>query len=174
MNRSEKNEEIKSLKESFAKSQLAILTDYTGLSSNDFNAFRKKLREKGSSVKVIKNRLAKIAVKDTAFEVLLDHLKGTIAMACSETDPTGPAKAITEFAKVNEKVQIKLAVMQGKIITAKEVEALASLPSKEELIAKMLGSMLAPVSNMANVLAHIPRQLVTVLASVRDQKEKGV
>lgn len=173
MNRNEKQDEINNLKQNFSKSQLAILADYKGLSSNDFNVFRRKLREKGSTVKVIKNRLAKIAAKETAFDVLISHLSGTIVMATTDADPTGPAKALSDFAKSNEKIKIKVAAMQGKLITAKEVEALASLPSKEELIAKLLGSMQAPARNLVCVMAQIPRQVVNVLAAIRDQKEKG-
>jgi len=173
MNRTEKNEEIKLLKDKFSKAQLAILADYKGISSNDFNDFRKKLREKGSTIKVIKNRLAKIAAQGTEYEVLVNHLTGTVALATTEVEPTAQAKVITEFAKSNEKVQIKIAAMQGKLISVQEVEALAKLPSKEELIAKLMASMQAPAQNFVSVLAQIPRQVVNVLAAIRDQKEKG-
>lgn len=173
MNRQEKTQEIELLKEKFTKAQIAILTDYKGLSVESFNELRGKLRESGSEIKVIKNRLAKIAVKDTNFEFLSEHLKGTTALTVSETDPVAPAKVIVDFAKDSDFVSLKAAGMSAKEITKSELEALAKLPSREELIGSLLGSMMAPARNLVSVMAQIPRQLVNVLAAVRDQKEKG-
>jgi large subunit ribosomal protein L10 len=172
MNKQEKTAEIESLKALFAKTQLAILTDYKGLKVNEFNDLRRKLRASGSELKVVKNRLAKIALKGTALEVIADKMVGTTALTTALADPVGPAKVITDFAKDNEKVVFKAAAMGGKLISKLDFEALAKLPSKEVLIAKLMGSMLAPATNLVSVLSQIPRQLVTVLAAIRDQKEK--
>ncbi len=171
MNRSEKTKEIESLKARFVKSQLTILTEYKGLSVADITDLRRKLREKSGSLKVVKNRLAKIAAKDTNHEVLATHFKETVAMATCAADPTGPAKVLVEFAKTNEKLKIKVALLDGKIISQNEVKALADMPSKEQLIAMLLGSMQAPAQNLVRVLAQIPRQVVQVLSAVKTQKE---
>lgn len=172
MNRTAKEQEVERIKQTLTKAQLAILTDYKGLAANDFNALRKKLREKESKINVVKNRLAKIAVKGTEQEALTDHFEGTTAVTTSEGDPTGPAKVITKFAKEHEQVRIKAATMNGRLISVADIQALASLPGREELIAKLMGSMMAPIKNWVFVLAQIPRNLVGVLAAIRDQKEK--
>lgn len=172
MNRTEKSAEIEVLKNKFAKAPLMILADYKGLKVEQFNRLRRKLEEKDSSVKVVKNRLAKIAIQGTEWAQLSDHFKGTTSVTTAGSDPVGPAKVFTEFAKDNEVVKFKAGFMAGKVLSIREIEALAKLPSREELIAKMLGSMMAPARNLVNVLAQIPRQVVNVLAAVRDKKEK--
>lgn len=173
MDRNQKGAEVVALKERFAKVQLAILADYQGLKVNDINQLRLRLREKGACLKVVKNRIAKIALKGTAFEAFAEHFEGTSAIATTETDPSGPAKVLVDFVKEFETVQIKAASMAGKTLSKQDIVALANLPSKEELLAKLMGSMMAPARNWVSVLAQIPRQLVNVLAAVRDQKEKA-
>lgn len=173
MNREQKAAEIESLKNRFSKAQIAILVNNKGLNVSDVTDLRRKLREKSSSFKVVKNRLAKIALKGTPFEVLTDYLKNTTAVATSEVDLVGPAKVLTDFVKNNEKLELKIGILDGKVINIKDIQALANMPSKEELIAKMLGSLNAPATNLVNVLIQIPRQLVQVLAAVKDHKEKN-
>ncbi len=173
MNREEKQTEVSALKERFVKAQLAVLTDYRGLSSNDFNSLRKKLREKGSTIKVIKNRLAKIALKGTEWESMTQEFKGTTAIAVTDSDPTAPAKVLVDFLKGRETFSIRGGSIKGRTISVKEIEALASMPSREELLGMLLGSMQAPARNWVSVLAQIPRRFVQVLAAVRDQKEKS-
>lgn len=172
MNREQKTAEIERLKAKFVQSEFVVLTDYKGLTVEEFNKLRRGLKEKNSFIKVVKNRLAKIAIKDSAMDLLAPHFKGTTAVLTTEADPSGPAKVLTEFLKEHEKVVIKSAFMGGKLISQKQVSALADLPSREELICKMLGSLKAPARNWVSVLAQIPRQIVNVLAAVRDQKEK--
>lgn len=172
MNRAEKEQEVGVLREKFQKAQLAILADYKGLTVAEFNQLRRNLEAKNSAIKVVKNRLAKIAAKGTPQEILTDFFKGTTAVATTEADPTGPAKVLIDFIKENEKVVIKAAAMLGRALSTAEVKALASLPSREVLLAKMMGSMLAPATNWVSVLAQIPRSLVNVLAAVRVKKGK--
>lgn len=173
MNREQKVAEVESLKEKFAKSQLTVLANYKGLDVAAVTELRKKLFEKESQFKVVKNRLAKIAIKDTPFEALEEYFSETTAVTTVAEDVTGSAKVLTDFAKGNESLQIKAGFLDGKVIDAKEIKALASMPTKEELIAKLLGSMQAPATNLVSVLSQIPRQLVQVLAAVQDQKEKN-
>lgn len=173
MNRQEKSAEIEALREKFAKAQLIILTNYKGLKVEDFNQLRRKLREKNSHIKVVKNRLAKIALKGTPCEGLISQFVGTTAITTSEVDPVGPAKVYTEFVKEHEAFEFKAAALKGQSLSHADIQALAKLPNREELIAKLLGSMMAPARNLVTVLSQIPRQVVNVLAAVRDQKEKG-
>lgn len=170
MNRTEKMAEVEVLRKQFSSSMITILADYKGLSVSALTELRGKLRAKNSTLKVVKNRLAKIAIKGTPTEELSSFFVGTTAVTTSETDPSGPAKVLTDFAKDNEKLQIKGGFLDGKKIDLKAIVALANLPSKEELIAKMLGSMQAPATNLVSVLVQVPRQLVNVLSAVKDQK----
>lgn len=174
MNRQEKSAEIDGLKERFAQSQLTIIALNKGLTVAAVTDLRRKLREKSGSLKVVKNRLAKIAIKGTLAEPLTEYFKSTATIVTSGKDLTGPAKVLAEFSKGNEKIEIKVGLLGGKVISEKDVKALADMPSKEELIAKMLGSFKAPATNLVSVLVQIPRQWVQVLSAVRDQKEKGV
>lgn len=173
MNRAEKKVELESLKRCFAKSQLTILADYKGLTVAEVTDLRQKLREKQSLFKVVKNRLAKIAVKDLPASALQDHFCGTTAVATTEEDPVGPAKVLVEFSKDNERLKIKVGVLAGQLVDVKGIQALARLPGKNELIAKLMGSVQAPLRNLVFVLSAVPRQLVTVLSAVKEQKEKG-
>lgn len=172
MNKEQKQNEVERLKEKFTKAQLAILTDYKGLKVSEFNELRRKLTAKQSEIQVVKNRLAKIALKGSNIEGLSSHFVGTTAVTTTSVDPTGPAKILVEFAKGHKAIKFKAATMDGKSINQADIESLAELPSYEELVAKLLGSMMAPARNLVSVLAQIPRQVVNVLAAVRDQKEK--
>lgn len=173
MNREQKTAEIETLKANFAKAQLVMLADYKGLKVNEFNELRRRLREKDSQMKVVKNRLAKLAIKGSMLESLSSHFVGTTVVTFSSQDPSGPAKVLVDFMKDREAMKIKAATMSGKMITPEQVKALASLPGKEELMAKLLGSMLTPARKWVNVLSQIPRQWVNVLVAVKDKKGYG-
>lgn len=174
MNRQEKSTEVEVLKGQFSKAQIMILSDYKGLSVESLSGLRKKLFEKGSQVKVLKNRLAKLALKGTEMESsVVPHLVGTTAVTLSDTDPVGPAKVFTDFAKDNEFFKFKVAVLKGKALSLAQLDSLAKLPSREVLIAQLMGSMTAPARNLVSAMAQIPRKLVNVLAAIRDQKEKA-
>lgn len=170
MNRTEKVAEIESLKSRFMNSLFTILADYKGLSVASITDLRHRLRKGNASLKVVKNRLAKIAALGTPVEALSTHFVGTTAVATSVADPAETAKALTDFAKENDKLKIKAALFEGKPLTLKEIIALASLPSRGELITKMLGSMQVPARNLVSVLAQIPRQLVTCLSAIKNQE----
>lgn len=170
MNREEKNQAVQDLKERFQKASITLLTNYRGLKVNEINKLRAELRQNDSELKVLKNTLARIAVDGTDMNELQSHFQGTIAVVTTEGDPAAPAKILVKFAKEFEKPEIKIGFMSGNIMKAGEIEALSKLPSREVLLANLLGSMQAPAQNMVNVLAAIPRQLATVLAAIRDKK----
>lgn len=172
MNREQKKASVKDLKERFQKASITLLADYKGLEVNELNELRQKLFDNSAKLQVVKNTLAKLAVAETELEPLSEHFKGTTAVITTEEDPVTPTKTLVDFAKDRELPAIKAGFMSGELMDAAKVLALSKLPSREELLAKLLGSMQAPAQNMVNVLAAVPRQLVTVLAAIRDQKQE--
>ncbi len=170
MNRQEKQSSIEELKQRFSNCVIALLTDYKGLKVNEMNQLRRALKGVDAEMKVYKNTLAKLAVRDTGMDVLNDYFQGTVALVTSKVDPVGPAKVIVNFAKEFQKPEIKAAVVSGALMNASQIDSLSKLPSREEMLAKLMGSMNAPAQNLVNVLSAIPRQLVTVLAAIRDKK----
>ena len=160
-------------------SQGLVITSYKGLNVATDTQMRRELREAGVTYKVVKNTMLRIAAKSVGIEGLESHLEGTTAIAFSTTDAVAPAKILCDFMKKNKLedagiLTIKAGILDGKVIEEKDVKALAALPSKEELIAKLLGSMNAPLSNTVGVLSAIIRNAVGVIAAIRDKKEKEV
>ncbi len=171
MNRQEKTQAVGEIKEKFQKANITVLADFSGLKVSEMTRLRKELRETSAELKVVKNTLARLVIKDTPMSVLEPFFQGPVAVITSETDAVGPAKVLVKFAKELEKPKIKVGFMSGNLMKEAEVITLSKLPSREELLANLLGSMLAPAQNLVNVFAAIPRKLVTVLAAVRDQKK---
>ena len=165
-----KSEKIDEIKAKLDKAQVAIVTEYKGLSVEEITNLRRALQKDGGDYMVTKNTLAKIAVKGTDFEVLTETFKGPIALAFGFEDQVSPAKAVAKFIKDTKKGVILGAALDGKLLSADETEALAKLPSKEELIAKILGSINSPASGIANSVNAVMAQLRPAMAPVRDQK----
>ncbi len=165
-----KSQKIDEIKAKLEKAQVAIVTEYNGLSVEEITNLRRALQKDGGDYMVTKNTLAKIAVKGTDFEVLTETFKGPIALAFGFEDQVSPAKAVAKFIKDTKKGVILGAAMDGKLLSAAEAEALAKLPSKEELIAKILGSINSPASGIANSVNAVMAQLTRAMAAVRDQK----
>lgn len=149
----------------------AFLADYRGLDVEQANALRRKLQAVGVEYRVVKNTLLRIAAKGTDTACLDEYLKGPTSIALANDDPVAPAKALVEFAKLNNVFELKAGMLNGKLLSVDDIKALADLPSREQLLAKMLGSMSAPASNFVGVLAAVPRTFVQVLAAIKDQKE---
>jgi large subunit ribosomal protein L10 len=170
LNREEKTQSVAALKEKIQKASITLLADFKGMKVNELNDLRRELRKSEARLQVVKNTLAKIAVKDTEFKALGEYFRETVALVTGEGDPVAPAKVLVKFAKDKETPKIKAGYLSGEIMKSSQVEALSKLPSREEMIAKLLGSMQAPAQNWVNVLAAVPRQWVTVLAAIRDKK----
>jgi len=166
-----KTQVIEELSAKLATAKAAFLADYRGLTVDEVNELRGKLREAGVEYRVVKNTLLRLATKDTPFTCLDEYLKGPTAIAIAQEDPVAPAKVLSDFAKSSKVFELKTAVLDGKLLSLAEVSALAELPSRDELLAKMLGSINAPVSNFVGVLAAVPRSLVQVLGAIKEQKE---
>jgi len=167
---------VKELKDQMTSSKGVVITSYRGLTVANDTKLRRALREAGVHYHVVKNTMMRIAAKDAGLEEIAEHLEGTTAMAYSE-DAVAPAKVICDFIKKNKLdeaniLSVKVGLVEGKVIDEKEVKALAALPSREELIAKLLGSMNAPIANTVGVLSGVIRNAVYVLDAVRAKKEQ--
>ena len=168
-----KNEKIEAIKESIAKAKVAIVSDYRGLTVAEITALRRELQKENSDFAVVKNTLAKLAVKDTQFAALDELLQGPSALAFGFGDQVAPAKILMAFIKKAKKSEIRGAVLDGKLFSPKDVAKLAELPSKEELYAKMLGCVNSPATGLVNTVSGVARALVTAMDAVRKQKESA-
>jgi large subunit ribosomal protein L10 len=172
LNLEEKKAVVAEVSAQVAKAQAIVVAEYRGLEVGNMTELRAKARKSGVYLRVLKNTLARRAVKDTPFEKLIDQMVGPLVYGIS-SDPVATAKVLNEFAKANEKFVIKAGAMPNAVISAKEVAALANMPSRDELIAKLLGTMQAPVAKFVRTLNEVPGKFVRTLAAVRDQKEKA-
>jgi large subunit ribosomal protein L10 len=155
-----------------AKAQAVIVAEYRGLDVARITLLRAKARKSGVYLRVLKNTLARRAVKGTPFESLSDQMVGPLMYGISP-DPVAGAKVIADFAKENELFVIKGGAMPNTRMSDKDVKALAMLPSREELLARLMGTMQAPVAKFVRTLNEVPGKFVRTLAAYRDQKEKA-
>jgi large subunit ribosomal protein L10 len=167
----EKKQIVEDLHGRFAKSSLVILTDFKGLDVTAVSDLRRKLKQAGVEYKVAKNTLMARASEDTPVAVLKDLFLGPGAVAISYQDPVAPAKILTKFADDSKKLEIRAAVLNGKLIDLNGVKALAVLPSREVLLSQLLAVMVAVPTSVVRVLAEVPRSLLNVLNAVKDKKE---
>lgn len=165
-----KSEKIDAIKAKAEKAQVAILTEYKGYSVEEITNLRRSLQKDGGDYMVTKNTLAKIALKGTDFEVLTDSLTGPVAIAFGFEDQVSPAKAVAKFIKDTKKGAILGGALDGKLLSSKEAEALSKMPSKEELLAKILGSINSPASGIVGSINAVMSQLTRTMAAVRDAK----
>lgn len=170
--RPEKAGKVAELKDLLSSSKGAVLVDYCGLTVAEDTELRSKMREAGVKYMVAKNTFIRIAAKEAGIEGLDAYLEHNTAMAFSAEDPVAPAKILNDFSKDHKALEIKAGILDGKVIALDEVKALAELPSREELLAKLVGSMQAPISGLVNVLQGTIRNFVYTLEAVRQKKEQ--
>ncbi len=149
---------VQEISENVKDAQSVVVVDYRGLTVAEDTALRKQLRDAGVIYKVYKNTMMNFAFKGTDFEPLKDVLEGPSAIAISKDDATAPARIISKFAKTAPKLEIKAGVVEGTFYDAKGMEAIANVPSREELLSKLLGSLQSPITNLARVLNQIAEQ----------------
>lgn len=171
MNRDEKVSKVGALNETFSKAKFAVVADYKGLKVTELEKLRRELKKGDVLFQVAKNTLLRLAVKDTDYEVLSEYFSGTTAISVSFEEPVASAKALTAFAKEYEAFSIRSAALEGRVLSADDVVALSKLPGKEELQAKLLGTMAAVPTGFVRVLNGIPAKLVYVLQAIKEQKE---
>ncbi|MDD7363597.1 MAG: 50S ribosomal protein L10 [Peptoniphilus sp.] len=163
---------VNEIKDKIENSQSIVFVDNLGLNVADVTELRKQLRENGVEYKVYKNTMLKRAFADAGIEEVNDYLVGPTAIAFGIEDAVQPAKIIHDFAEENDRIEIKAGVLDGKLMSIEEVNALAKLPSREVLIAKMLGSLNAPLNGLATVLSGNIRGLAVALNQIREKKEE--
>ena len=161
---------VEQVSDVLADSQTAIVAEYRGMTVQNMTTLRREAREAGVFLRVVKNSLARRAVEGSDFACLQEHLSGPLALAASE-DPVAAAKVLSKFEKSNEAFSIKVGAMSGSLLSVEDINALAKLPGREELLATLLGTMQAPVTKFVQTLNEVPAKFVRVLAAVRDAKE---
>lgn len=172
LNRQEKALVIEEVAGQVATAQSIVIAEYRGLDVASVTVLRKQARESGVYLRVLKNTLVRRAIADTSFEGLSDQLVGPLMYAVSE-DPVAAAKTMADFAKNNPNLVIKGGAMPNSLLDEAGVKALASMPSRDELLAKLLGTMQAPITQFVRTLNEVPTKFVRGLAAVRDQKESA-
>ena len=169
LNLQEKQAVVAEVAKQVAGGQAIVMAENRGMPVADMTRLRAKARASGVYFRVVKNTLVRRAVADTPFAGLADRMVGPLAYGIG-SDPVAVAKVLNDFAKGNEKFVITGGAMPGQVMSAKEIAALASLPSREELVAKLLGTMQAPIAKFVRTLNEVPSKFVRTLAAVRDAK----
>lgn len=170
LNLEEKKAVVAEVSEQISKAQAIILAEYRGLEVGNMTELRVQARKSGVYLRVLKNTLVRRAVDGTPFSGLASQMVGPLVFGIS-ADPVAVAKVLNDFAKSNDKFVIKAGGMPNSVLDAKGVKALATMPSREELLAKLLGTMQAPVAKFVRTLNEVPTSFVRGLAAVRDQKQ---
>jgi len=167
---SEKEQLVEEIKDRFAASPSVILADYRGLSVKELQLLRTKLRESGAELTVYKNSLTEIAMRELALPSMTEYLAGPTAFVFAGEDPVAPAKALTTFARDHQALELKGGLVENQVLDAEGVRAIATLPSREELLAKLLGTMVNPLTGFVRVLNGPVEAFARTLQGVADQK----
>lgn len=171
MVRPEKAAVVEELKDKLGRAQTVVVTDYRGLNVQEITELRRQLREAGVEYRVAKNTLTTIAAREADLSELEQFLSGPTAIAFGYDEPVSAAKVISEFARLHRELEIKGGALEGNVIGVAEIQALADLPPREELLAMVARAMQGPIAGMANALQGILRNLAYALNAVREQKE---
>ncbi|HEX8649939.1 MAG TPA: 50S ribosomal protein L10 [Pyrinomonadaceae bacterium] len=169
--REQKQKDLNALTEQFQKATAAMIVGFNKMTVPKDQELRNQLREAGVSYEVVKNTLARKAAEGTPFEQAIEHFKGVTAIATSEGDPVNLSKAISKFTKANPEVfTFKAGVVEGRVVALAEVESIANLPSKEELISKIMFLINCQAQRLVTVLSAVPRNLAIVIKQIGEQK----
>ena len=171
MDRRTKEQIVSELQGKLKEAKLGVLTSFSGMNVAKMETLRTALRKSNAELKVVKNTLLGIASKETDFSILADHFKWPVAVVLSHKDPVGPTKVLIDFAKKNPELEIKIGVLDGKLLTSSDISALAELPSREVLLGKLVSVMAAVPTSFVTVLSGVPRNFVQVLNAYCDKKK---
>jgi large subunit ribosomal protein L10 len=171
LNLEDKKALVAEVAEVASKASSVVAAEYRGLSVGQMTELRAKARKSGVYVRVVKNTLARKALAGTSFEAVGPKLKGPLVLAFSKDDPGAAARVVKDFAKANEKLVATLVSLGGQVLPAKDLETVASLPTREQALSMLLGTLKAPVQKFVSTLAAAPSKLVRTVAAVRDQKQ---
>ena len=172
--RAQKQQDLEALAQQFQTATAGMLVGFKNMTVAKDQELRRQLREAGARYAVVKNTLARKAAEGTPFEQAAEHFKGVTALALAEGDPVQLSKAISKFAKDNPEVfSFKAGVVQGRVIALRDVEAIATLPPKEEMISKIMFLINAQAQRLATVISAVPRNLAVVVRQIGEQKEGG-
>ena len=171
MDRRTKEQIVSELQGKLKEAKLGVLTSFSGMNVAKMEALRTALRKSNAELKVVKNTLLGIASKETDFSILADHFKWPVAVVLSHKDPVGPTKVLIDFAKKNPELEIKIGVLDGKLLTRSDISALAELPGREVLLGKLVSVMAAVPTAFVTVLSGVPRNFVQVLNAYCDKKK---
>lgn len=169
MNREEKKEAIDELHEKFARAKTAVITGYSGINVEQITDLRSRLRKAAVEYRVVKNTLARKAAEGTGLEPLKDHFVGPVGIALGYDDVIAPSKVLFEFSKTQAKLQLKVGMLDGKLLKQADIKALASLPSLNALRGKIVGLLQAPASRMVGVLQAPAGQIARVMKAKADK-----
>lgn len=172
LNREDKAVVVTEVAAEVAKASAIVMAEYRGLDVQAMTTLRRKARESDVYLRVLKNTLARRAVAGTPFEGLTSHMVGPLIYGLS-TDPVAAARVLNDFAKANDKLVLKAGALPNSVFDAQGVKALATMPSREELLATLLGTMQAPVAKFVRTLNEVPGKFVRTLAALRDEREKS-
>jgi len=171
LNLEDKKALVAEVAEVAAKAQSVVAAEYRGLTVSQMTDLRAKARKQGVYVRVVKNTLARKALAGTSFEAVGPKLKGPLVLAFSKDDPGAAARVVKDFAKANEKLVATLISLGGQVLPPKDLDAVASLPTREQALSMLLGTLKAPSQKLVSTIAAVPSKLVRTLAAVRDQKQ---
>lgn len=169
----EKKQVVEDIKQKLDEAMLVICTDYRGLNVGQVTQLRNNLRVPGVEYRVLKNTMFRFALQQRGYEDIADRITGPNAVVFSKDDPVGPARILTEFARINKQLEIKMGILEGKYLSADGVKELANLPSREVLLGQVVGTMQAPITSFVRVLNANLTGLVRALDGIREQKQAG-
>ncbi|HEC04818.1 MAG TPA: 50S ribosomal protein L10 [Thiothrix sp.] len=166
-----KKQIVSEVAEVAATAHSAIAADYSGITVDDMTSLRAKARADSVYLRVVKNNLAKLALADTDFSCMSEGLTGPMILAFSQEDPGAAARVIKDFVKEQDKFEVKMIAIGGELLEASQLETLSKMPTRDQAIAILMGTMIAPVEKLARTMNEVPGKLVRCIAAVRDQKE---
>ncbi len=171
MNKTEKTVVVADLGERIRRAKGVFLAEYRGLKVSEITAIRREGKKNAGDFKVVKNRLARRSIADTPMAILGEYLKGPLAIAFADQDPVVMSKVLAKFAESLMALKLKVAFLDGRVVDEKGIQALSQLPSKEELYAKLLSTLLAPAQGLVRALQGVPQKLAIALKAIAEKKQ---